>query len=328
MPENQRVSIIIVNWNGEPFLERCLNALMAQTLKPHEIILVDNASTDRSIEIARRFSAVHLILLDKNIGFASANNLAIALTCAASEWVGLLNPDAFVEPVWLERMLSAAKSNPDFDSFCCMLVNAKSPTLADGTGDAFHISGLVWRMTHGQPVAAAVHREREVFAPCAAAALYRRSIFHKAGNFDEDFFCYFEDVDLGFRLRLSGYRCLFVPGAVAQHVGSGSSGGQHSDFATYHGHRNIVWTFVKNMPGVLFWLLLPLHLALNVVTLFWFAGHGRAGVIFRAKRDAILGLPKMWRKRQVIQKQRVASIRDIWRQLDIMMRTRGLTSMD
>jgi GT2 family glycosyltransferase len=177
MPENQRVSIIIVNWNGEPFLERCLNALMAQTLKPHEIILVDNASTDRSIEIARRFSTVHLILSDKNIGFASANNLAIALTCAASEWVGLLNPDAFVEPVWLERMLSAAKSNPDFDSFCCMLVNAQSPTLADGTGDAFHISGLVWRMTHGQPVAAAVHLEREVFAPCAAAALYRRSIF-------------------------------------------------------------------------------------------------------------------------------------------------------
>jgi GT2 family glycosyltransferase len=113
---------------------------------------------------------------------------------------------------------------------------------------------------------------------------------HKAGNFDEDFFCYFEDVDLGFRLRLSGYRCLFVPGAVAQHVGSGTSGGQHSDFATYHGHRNIVWTFVKNMPGVLFWLLLPLHLALNVVTLFWFAGHGRAGVIFRGQTGCHIGI--------------------------------------
>jgi GT2 family glycosyltransferase len=154
----------------------------------------------------------------------------------------------------------------------------------------------------------------EVFAPCAAAALYRRSTVVDVGGFDEKFFCYVEDVDLGFRLRLAGHRCLYVPQAVATHVGSAATG-KKSDFCVYHGHRNLVWTFVKNMPGILFWLLLPLHVLLNLLTIAWFALGGRGGVIWRAKRDALLGLPKMWRKRQCIQKARVASIAEVWRQL-------------
>jgi len=133
-----------------------------------------------------------------------------------------------------------------------------------------------------------------------------------------------EDVDLGFRLRLVGYRCLYVPQSVVYHVGSGTTGGQHSDFAMYHGHRNLVWTFVKNMPGILFWMLLPLHVSLNLASIIWFALRGRGGVIWRAKRDALLGLPKMWRKRQYIQKTRVASIGEVWRQLDKRMITTKL----
>ncbi len=188
--------------------------------------------------------------------------------------------------------------------------------LLDGEGDAYHVSGLVWRMGHGAPVPAVAENEREVFSPCAAAALYRRSALLEAGGFDEDYFCYVEDVDLGFRLRLAGHRCLYVPLSVAHHVGSGTTGGRHSDFAIYHGHRNLVWTFVKDMPGLLFWLLLPLHVLLNLVSVIWFVLRGRGGVILRAKRDAVLGLPKMWRKRQQIQKMRLASIGDIWRVLD------------
>jgi GT2 family glycosyltransferase len=137
----------------------------------------------------------------------------------------------------------------------------------------------------------------------------------EVGGFDEDYFCYVEDVDLGFRLRLTGHKAMYVPDAVVYHVGSGTTGGQHSDFAVYHGHRNVVWTFVKNMPGVLFWLMLPLHVLMNLVSILWFALQGRGGVILRAKRDALLGLPTMWRKRQCIQKTRVASIGEIWRQL-------------
>jgi GT2 family glycosyltransferase len=308
--------VVIINWNGKLFLEQCLSALLAQTTNLHEIILLDNASSDESVEVVRQFPAVRVIALEQNTGFARGNNLAIEAASKESDWIALLNPDAFAEPRWLEALLAAAESNPEFDVFASKLVNAADSTVLDGAGDACHISGLVWRTAHGAPVSAMGDRDCEVFAPCAAAALYRRSAFEKVGGFDEDFFCYVEDVDLGFRLRLAGSRCLYVPHSVAHHVGSGTTGGQHSDFSVYHGHRNLVWMFVKDMPGLLFWLLLPLHVVLNLVSIFWFALRGQGGVILRAKRDALLGLPKMWRKRRQIQKARLASIGDIWRVLD------------
>lgn len=311
-----KVTVLIVNWNGEVFLERCLAALINQTVKPHEIILVDNASLDGSLEIARRFPSVRLIAQAQNTGFARGNNLVIDAASDESEWIALLNPDAFAEPRWLEALLAAAESHPEFDVFGSKLVNAADSSLLDGTGDAYHISGLAWRTAHGVPVATLGESGGEIFSPCAAAALYRRSALLDVGGFDEDFFCYAEDVDLGFRLRLAGYRCLYVPQSVAHHVGSGTTGGQHSDFSVYHGHRNLVWMFVKDMPGLLFWLLLPLHVVLNLVSIVWFALRGQGRVILRAKWDAVLGLPKMWRKRQQIQAARVASVGDIWRVLD------------
>jgi GT2 family glycosyltransferase len=194
-------------------------------------------------------------------------------------------------------------------------VNAGDTEVLDGVGDAYHVSGRVWRIGHGLPVPISEEKESEVFSSCAAAALYRRSAWREIGGFDQDYFCYVEDVGLGFRLRLAGYRCLYVPQSVAYHVGSGVPGGQHSDFSMYHGHRNLVWTFVKDMPGILFWLLLPLHVLLNLASIIWFAWQGRGEVILRAKRDALLGLPKMWGKRQCIQKARVASIGEIWQHL-------------
>ncbi|MBV5317435.1 MAG: glycosyltransferase family 2 protein [Desulfobulbaceae bacterium] len=311
-----KVTVVIVNWNGERFLERCLAALMAQTIKPHEIILIDSASSDGSVEIVRRFPVVQLMGLDQNVGFARGNNLAIKAACSESLWIALLNPDAFAEPRWLETLLLAAESNPGFDVFGSKLVAASDPTVLDGAGDVYHVSGLVWRMGHGAPAPTSAEHAREVFSPCAAAALYRRSALLEVNGFDEDFFCYTEDVDLGFRLRLAGYRCLYVPLSVVHHVGSGTTGGQHSDFSLYHGHRNLVWTFVKDMPGVLFWLLLPLHLALNLVSIVWLALRGQGRIICRAKRDAVLGLSTMWRKRQQIQKKRLAAIGAIWRLLD------------
>lgn len=317
----EKVSVIIVNWNGERFLERCLDALMNQTIKPHEIILVDNASSDESLEIVRRFPLVRLIALDHNSGFARGNNLAINMASDESEWIALINPDAFADPYWLEALLASVESNPEFDMFGSKLVNAANPMLLDGAGDVYHMSGLVWRRGYGKPVSEVTNKECEVFSPCAAAALYRRSALRKSGGFDESYFCYVEDVDLGFRLRLAGYRCLYVPQSVVHHVGSGTTGGQDSDFALYHGHRNLVWTYVKNMPSTLLWLLLPLHVLLNLVSVIWFVLKGRSGVILRAKRDALLGLSKAWSKRKHIQKIRVASNIDVWRQLDKLVFT-------
>lgn len=311
-----KVTVVIVNWNGERFLERCLSALLAQTVVPHEIILVDNASTDASLDIVRRFPSVRLLAQNENLGFSRGNNLAIEAAAAESEWIALLNPDAFVEPHWLEELLLASRGNPVCDAFGSKLVNAADLAVLDGAGDAYHVSGLVWRMGHGAPALSFSEQAREVFSPCAGAALYRRSALLDVGVFDEDFFCYVEDVDLGFRLRLAGYRCLYVPSSVALHVGSGTTGGQHSDFSVYQGHRNLVWTYVKNMPGVLFWIFLPLHLAMNLVVLVVFMLRGQGRTMLRAKWDAIKGLPKMWRKRQLIQSNRVATVRQIWRLMD------------
>jgi GT2 family glycosyltransferase len=308
-----KVTVIIVNWNGEHFLKDCLSALVAQTVEPFEIILVDNASTDSSLEIVRCFPSVRVLAQNENLGFAAGNNLAIESASEESEWVVLLNPDAFVEPSWLESLLLASHVHSDFDVFGSKLVKAANPAILDGAGDAYHISGLVWRIGHSSLVSTYSERPSEVFAPCAAAAMYRRKVLIEVGGFDEEFFCYVEDVDLGFRLRLAGYRCLYVPSSVARHVGSGTTGGQHSDFAVYHGHRNLVWTYVKNMPTMLFWVFLPLHIVMNLAVLLVFVARGQGAVIFRAKKDALLGLPKMWAKRRIIQRNRVVSLGVIFR---------------
>ena len=310
-----KVTVVIVNWNGERFLDRCLSALLAQTVMPHEIILVDNASSDASIEIVRRYPSVRVLELNENLGFARGNNVAIE-AAAESEWIALLNPDAFPDPRWLGALLVAARENAAFDVFGSKLVKAADPSVSDGAGDVYHMSGLVWRMGHGAPASSHPEQTCEIFSPCAAAALYRRSVLVKVGGFDEAFFCYVEDVDLGFRLRLAGHRCLSVPTAVVHHVGSGMTGGQHSDFAVYHGHRNLVWTYVKDMPGVLFYLLLPLHIVMNLVALLVFVLRGQGRVIFLAKWDAIKGLPKMWRKRQLVQSTCTITVREIWRLMD------------
>ena len=311
-----KVTVVIVNWNGERFLDRCLSAVLAQTVAPYEIILVDNASVDASLDIARRYASVRVLAQAENLGFARGNNVAIETAAGDCEWIALLNPDAFPEPYWLEALLSAAHDYPAFDFFCSKLVNAGDPAVLDGVGDAYHMSGMAWRTGHGAAVSSFAEQNREVFSSCAAAALYRRSALLEVGGFDEDYFCYMEDVDIGFRLRLTGYRCLFVPASVAYHVGSGTTGGKYSEFAMYHGHRNLVWTFVKDVPGMLFWMLLPMHLTMNLVVMLIFTWRGRGTVMWRARLDAIKGLPKMWRKRKRIQSTRVATVREIWRVMD------------
>ncbi len=131
--------------------------------------------------------------------------------------------------------------------------------------------------------------------PCIRAPRGSRS-----GGLDEDFFCYGEDVDLGFRLQLFGYKCVYVADAVAHHHGSAVTG-DRSDFSTYHGQRNLVWVYVKNMPPLLFWPLLPYHLVLNLVALFACALRGQGRMVLKAKFDALRGLPRIWQKRRAIQ---------------------------
>ncbi len=173
-----------------------------------------------------------------------------------------------------------------------------------GTTSERNAERVGWWRGHGQLAEDRDLQKEEIFSPCAAAALYRRDAFLAVGGFDERYFCYFEDVDLGFRLRLAGHRCLYVPRAVVHRVGSATTGGQHSDFSVYHGHRNLVWTYFKDMPWPLFWLYLPQHLLLNLASLVWFTLHGQGKVIFKAKWDALRGLPAILRERRRVQARR------------------------
>jgi len=312
-----RVAIIIVTWNSSHLIEKVLITITRQNLSPVRVLLIDNGSNDVEAltKVVDKFSDYELIRLNQNIGFAAANNLGIKL-CDNTDFVLLLNPDAFLEPDFLNELVDGANRHPNVAAFGGLLLNYSDPSIIDGVGDYLNIAGKPGRIGHGYKVDRAILAEKEIFSPCAAAALYRRDALVAVSGFDEDFFCYIEDVDLSFRLRLVGYRCLLLPKAIAHHIGSATTGGRHSDFAVYHGHRNLVWAFIKNMPGILLWILLPLHLMMNLVAIFWFAFRGQGKVILRSKLDAIKGIPKMWRKRAKIQEKRVVSVNEIWRHLD------------
>jgi GT2 family glycosyltransferase len=315
-----KIAVLIVNWNGGAWLSRSLQSLSTQRRAPDRVVVVDNASTDDSLERASRWLRdARVIRLRENAGFAKGNNVAAAAASDVDAFA-LLNPDAFAEPGWLEALASAAERRPDTAAFACQMRFDAAPDLLDGAGDSYHVSGRAWRNAHRLPVSAGPISELEVFAPCAAAALYRRAAFEDVGGFDERYFCYFEDVDLGFRLRLRGHRCVYVPEAIVRHVSSALSG-YRSDFAVYHGERNAVWTFVKNMPGPLFWLYLPQHVTLNLAALLFYPWRGQGAAVWRAKRDAMLGLPTAIRQRRNLQTNRQAD----WRTLRRAM-ARGLAA--
>ncbi len=292
------VSIIVVNYNGGAHLARCLDSLGRQTFENFEVVVVDNGSTDGSLEAAMpvdpRFRAVRL---GANLGFAAANNRGAE--GVESPWIATLNPDAFPQPGWLAALMRAAERFPKTVMFGSTQIDAKDPSLFDGVGDPYFAFGVAWRGEHGR----ASHNPAPggaVFAPCAAAALYRTEAFQRAGGFDESFFCFYEDVDLAFRLRLMGGQCVQVADAVVHHVGSTSTG-TDTPFTSYHLIRNQIWTFLKNIPGPLLWALLPGHVLVQILVLLRGMTKGQGPAMFRGLRDALLGLGSVLRVRRQVQ---------------------------
>ena len=288
------VTAIIVAYDSGAYLQPCVDALAVQTFRDFEAVVVDNASSDGSVAALRLPDARFRILpMGFNAGFAAANNAAARGSPAP--FLAMLNPDAVAEPRWLETLVAAARAEPRAASIGSLQLRLEEPERLDGVGDVWHAAGLAWRAGEGH-AASQAPGDGEIFGPCAAAALYRREAFAAQGGFDERFFCYCEDVDLAFRLRASGAISLRASGAVVRHAGSGISG-RRSDFTLYHGHRNRVWTFVKNTPGGWFWLLLPYHLAFNVVYLGSALKRGVFAPVWRAYRHALAGLGPGWAER-------------------------------
>jgi GT2 family glycosyltransferase len=267
------------------------------------VVVVDNASRDGSVEACRAahpWAEFHV--LPENVGFARANNLGVAMV-ADCEWVALLNPDAFAQLTWVEALHRGIERFPTAHSFASSMLLAADPRVVDGAGDAYRVDGLAWPRSQGGDASHLPTEPMEVFSPSGGAACYRRATYVAAGGLCERFFCYYEDVDLGFRLRSLGYGCTWLPDAVVHHVGSALTG-KGSDFSVYHAHRNFVWTYVRNMPGRLFWVYLPAHAAANLASIAVFIRKGQGSTILRAKRDAVLGLWTTWRERRTLQAAR------------------------
>jgi len=299
-------SVVIVAYNSGELLQQCLDALAAQTMPEFEAIIVDNASTDGSLERLRlpdrRF---RLVPAGANLGFAAGSNLGIRKSCAP--WIATLNPDALPAPGWLAAMRRATSRHPHVAMFGSTQVDAVNPGRLDGCGDAYSFLGIAWRGRYGSPVAA-VPPEGEAFAPCAAAALYRRDVLETVGGFDEAFFCYCEDVDLAFRIRLHGGRCVQVPDAVVHHVGSAMTGPE-SHFTLYHSARNRVWLMIKNLPLVLLVPLLPVHLTYMALTLWRHLrdNSNYFSATLAGLRAAFSGIRPVLKARRDIQKHRKVS---------------------
>jgi GT2 family glycosyltransferase len=241
-----RVAVIILNWNGRHFLERCLPSLEAQTFQDIEIVVVDNGSHDDSIPfIKENFSKIRVIVNQENNGFAKANNQAIRAT--DSEFVATLNNDTEVAPCWLENLVQAAETDERVGACTSKMLFAHNPDMINSTGIALDRAGIAWDRRGGRPDDPSEKETVEVFGACAGAALYRRTMLDEIGLFDETFFAYLEDVDLAWRARWANWKTLFVPTARVLHFHSGT-GKEGSFFKNWHLGRNKIWVIIKNYP--------------------------------------------------------------------------------
>ncbi|CAN5890922.1 glycosyltransferase family 2 protein [soil metagenome] len=309
-----RLTVIVPNWNGERFLRTCLTSLREQSFKGFETVLVDNGSTDDSIAyVEKYFSEVRIVQLERNRGFAAAANAGVK--ASDTELVALLNNDTEVDPGWLEALIHAADAHPEAGFFASKLVDFHNRRFLDGAGDTLRLSGLPYRLGHGEKDRGQFDDPAYVFGACAAAALYRRTMLDDVGIFDEDFVSYCEDGDLSFRAQLAGYKCLYVPEAIVYHVGSATTGGKRSSTATRLGTRNGLSLLVKNLPFSTVPHVLPFLLGGQLARLLTAAASGALRAHLQGLVGAWRHLPLMLKKRRWVQRRKRVSDADVRRTL-------------
>jgi GT2 family glycosyltransferase len=276
------VAVVIPNWDGRAWLPACLDSLDAQTREADEVIVVDNGSTDGSAELARG----RLIALPENLGFAVACNRGVAATDA--DYVALINTDVVLAPDWIQQMAIVLDAHPEAASVACKMVDYDDPSLIYDTGDVLRRDGAADQRGRFLRDDGRWDEPGEVWAACAGAALYRREAFVKVGGFDEGFFAYLEDIDLGLRLRLAGYTCRYEPRAVARHAGGGSSAKLGGGAVPALVERNTLLIVARAFP--LRWLHLVAYR--QAAWAFHAARNGELASFLRGVRDALPLLPR------------------------------------
>ena len=307
------VSVVIPNVNGAAWLPNCLDGLASQGYRDFEILLIDNGSTDDSVALVRaRYPDVRVIELEHNTGFATAVNKGIA--AARGEYVALLNNDTVAKPGWLGALVELADgSSAEVGAIASKMLRMDDPDRVDDAGDALSWIGAAQKLGHQQP-ASDFNEAREVFSPCAGAALYRSSFLQALGGFDERFFAYLEDVDLGLRGRLLGYRYLFEPQAEVLHKGQGSalSRGEYVRLIT----RNRLILFTKNVPLGLLVKHLP---QLLYGQFYFFIAYGKPWQSLLGYASFVSVLPHVMRARRRMNTDRRVSASAVDRMLTTEM---------
>ena len=270
------VTVIIPNYRGEKFIRDCLDSLRSQTYRDFDVIVADNHSGDGSAEIIENeYPEVRLIRLSDNFGFSRAVNEGIKVS--DTPYVLLLNNDTRADERFVEKMHSAIIKDEKIFSVSSKMLQMMRPDRIDGAGDLY--CALGWAFARGKDKKKDRYSKTcDVFASCGGAAIYRRKILDEIGWFDEFHFAYLEDVDIGYRARIMGYRNVYEPEAVVYHMGSGVSGSRHNDFKVRLSARNNMYVVMKNMPTLQIILNLPfLLLGFGVKAVYFILiGYGRA----------------------------------------------------
>ena len=310
-PETQpRVSVIIVNWNGKEFLPECLDSLHTQTYDDFETIVVDNGSHDSSVELLRgSYPWVRLVQLDSNTGFASGNNAGLS-AARGSRYIVTLNNDTRVDRHWLAELTAAAESSPQMGMVASRICDWDNPDQIDSLGIAICRDGMSrGSKRHACFSALSITKNEAILLPSACAALYRREMINEIGFFDDDFFAYCEDIDLGLRGRLAGWQAVLARDAIVYHRYS-RSGGVFSPMKLYLVERNHFWVALKCFPinmllTLPFWTMIRYLVQARLVLEARGAGaqfrNASSGdlikAVLRGIMDVARGLPSLLRKR-------------------------------
>jgi GT2 family glycosyltransferase len=318
------ISVIVVNWNRKELLRACLRSLERQTGVAFEIILVDNGSSDGSADMAEEEFRASVIRNAENRGFCAANNQGIR--AAAGEFIALLNNDAEAEPGWLEALWLACASAPDVGMAASKILVWEAPRTIDKAGHLIFPDGQNRGRGSGMPDCGQFDRQEEVLWPDGCAALYRRGMLDQIGGFDEDFFAYGDDAELGLRARIAGWRCIYTPKAVVRHHRSATLG-KDSLRRLELIERNRLLLAVKLFPlsllccnSFFFAMRLGAGFVLaqrgagDTVHFPGLSGKWRiARALWRGHLEALALVPRMWRKRGAVQAIRRLSPQEVRR---------------
>ncbi len=267
------VSIIILNWNGFQHLNECLTSLKKQTFKNFECIMVDNGSTDGSLDyLEKNHQWLKLIKLEKNIGFSAGNN--VGLKNSLGKYIVTLNNDTAVDSNWLRELVKIAEKNPKAGMFASRICSYHDKDTIDSLGMQICLDGMSRGAFRGKKYSMLKHVPFKILLPSACAALYKREMLDQTGFFDESFFAYCEDTDLGLRGIRFGWESVLAKDAIVFHKYS-STAGSFSPFKIYLVERNHFWCSAKNLPLILL-ILLPLTTLFRYIfqAIILLGGHG------------------------------------------------------